>query len=79
MVYDGNAVQAGSTPNLTLNPLAGIQTMTGFMLQVGLGDAARGTVDYNSLFAVASTLFVFTFLTNVAAQIIVQRFREEYD
>ncbi len=73
------AIAAGSTPNLTLNPLAGIQTMTGFMLQVGLGDAARGTVDYNSLFAVASTLFIFTFLTNVAAQIIVQRFREEYD
>jgi phosphate transport system permease protein len=73
------AVAAGSTPNLTMNPLAGIQTMTGYMLQVGLGDAARGTVDYNSLFAVAAVLFVFTFLTNIAAHVIVTRFREEYD
>ncbi|MFN0148509.1 MAG: phosphate ABC transporter permease subunit PstC [Dehalococcoidia bacterium] len=73
------AIAAGSTPNLTLDPLAGIQTMTGFMLQVGLGDAARGTVDYNSLFAVASTLFVFTFMVNVLAQMIINRFREAYD
>jgi phosphate transport system permease protein len=73
------AIAAGSTPNLTLNPLAGIQTMTGFMLQVGLGDAARGTVDYNSLFAVATTLFIFTFMVNVLAQLIINRFREAYD
>lgn len=73
------AIAAGSTPNLTLMPLESIQTMTGFMLQVALGDAARGTLDYTSLFAVGSTLFVFTFILNVAAQIIVRRFREAYD
>ena len=37
------AVAAGSTPNLTLSPLEGIQTMTGFMLQVSGGDVARGS------------------------------------
>lgn len=73
------AVAAGSTPNLTLWPLETIQTMTGYMLQVGLGDAARGTADYNSLFAVGSTLFVLTFILNIAAQWIVARFREEYE
>lgn len=73
------AVAAGSTPNLTLDPLATIQTMTGYMLQVGLGDAARGTINYTSLFAVGSTLFVFTFILNVAAQLIVGRFREAYE
>ena len=73
------AVAAGSTPNLTLNPLESIQTMTGFMLQVGLGDAARGTSQYESLFAVALALFVLTFALNIAAQIIVQRFQEKYD
>jgi phosphate transport system permease protein len=73
------AVAAGSTPNFTLNPLATIQTMTGYMLQVGLGDAARGTINYTSLFAVASTLFVFTFSLNVVAAWIVTRFREAYD
>ncbi|MBA4180601.1 MAG: phosphate ABC transporter permease subunit PstC [Anaerolinea sp.] len=73
------AVAAGSTPNLTLMPLESIQTMTGYMLQVGLGDAGRGTVQYTSLFAVASTLFVFTFMINVLATIIVNRYREAYD
>lgn len=73
------AIAAGSTPNITLLPLESIQTMTGYMLQVGLGDAARGTTDYTSLFAVASTLFVFTFIVNVAASLIVAKFREAYD
>ena len=72
------AVAAGSTPNLTLSPLEPVQTMTGYMLQVGLGDASRGTIDYQSLFAVGATLFVMTFMLNVAAQWFVRRFREEY-
>jgi phosphate transport system permease protein len=73
------AVAAGSTPNLTLSPLHSIQTMTGYMLQVGLGDAARGTVDYQSIFAVGSMLFMMTLVLNVVATLIVSRFREEYE
>lgn len=73
------AVAAGSTPTMSLLPLQSIQTMTGYMLQVGLGDAARGTIQYTSLFAVASALFVFTFATNVAAAAIVAKFRQAYD
>lgn len=73
------AVAAGSTPNLTLMPLESIQTMTGYMLQVALGDAARGTINYTSLFAVASTLFVFTLTLNVIASWTVNRFREAYE
>ena len=73
------AVAAGSTPNLTMWPLDTVQTMTGYMLQIGLGDAARGTAEYDSLFAVGSTLFVMTFLLNMGAQVFVARFREEYD
>lgn len=73
------AVAAGSTPNLTLSPLESIQTMTGYMLQVGLGDAARGTIDYQSLFAVGAMLFVMTFTLNALAQWVVARFREVYD
>jgi phosphate transport system permease protein len=72
------AIAAGSTPNLTLWPLSTIQTMTGYMLQVGLGDAARGTVQYQRLFAVGTTLFVITFLFNIGATLFVNRFREEY-
>jgi phosphate transport system permease protein len=49
------------------------------MLQVGLGDAARGTIDYQSLFAVGSMLFLITLSLNVAATLIVNRFREAYE
>ncbi|MXY72501.1 MAG: ABC transporter permease subunit, partial [Dehalococcoidia bacterium] len=73
------AVAAGSTPNLSLSPLESIQTMTGYMLQVALGDAARGTTDYTSLFAVGALLFLMTFVLNVGAQIVVRRFREAYE
>jgi phosphate transport system permease protein len=73
------AIAAGSTPFLTLSPLQSIQTMTGYMLQVGLGDAARGTIDYQSIFAVGLTLFVITLIFNIAATIIVGRYREEYE
>ena len=73
------AIAAGSTPFLTLMPLESIQTMTGYMLQVGLGDAARGTVDYQSIFAVGLMLFIITLIFNIAATIIVGRYREEYE
>ncbi|HWO93165.1 MAG TPA: phosphate ABC transporter permease subunit PstC [Dehalococcoidia bacterium] len=73
------AVAAGSTPNLTLSPLESIQTMTGYMLQIGLGDAARGTVQYQSIFAVGLMLFLTTLIFNLAAEFVVRRFREQYD
>lgn len=72
------AVAAGSTPNLSLSPFEPVQTMTGYMLQIGTGDAARGTIAYTSLFAVGSMLFLFTFFFNIAAQVLVRRFREVY-
>lgn len=73
------AVAAGSTPRLSLNPFDSVQTMTGYMLQIGLGDAARGTPQYTSLFAVGFSLFVMTFALNILATWFVRKFREEYD
>lgn len=71
-------VAAGSTPNLTANPLESIQTMTSYIVQVSLGDTPHGTVEYGSIFAVGMTLFVLTFLLNILAQYIARKFREEY-
>ena len=73
------AVAAGSTPNLTVLPLESIQTMTGYMLQVALGDAARGSVEYQTLFAVGSLLFLMTLAFNMAAHVVIQRFQEVYE
>lgn len=72
------SLAAGSTPTLTFNPLDSIQTMTAYIVQVSLGDVARGSVEYGSIFAVGMTLFIFTFLLNILAQYISRRFREEY-
>lgn len=72
------AVAAGSTPKLTLDPTVSIQTMTGFIVQVFTGDATYGSTIYYSVYAVGITLFIFTLLTNLLAQYISRRFREEY-
>ncbi len=69
---------AGSTPNMTLNPLESIQTMTAYIVQVSLGDTPHGSVEYGSIFAVGLTLFIITFLLNIVAQYVAKRFREEY-
>lgn len=70
---------AGATPKLTFNPLESIQTMTAYIVQVSLGDTPRGTVEYQTIFGVASLLFVITLSLNIFAQRILNRFREVYD
>jgi len=70
---------AGATPNLTMNPLESIQTMTAYIVQVSLGDTPAGTLTYQTLFAVASVLFLVTLCLNIAANIIMKRFQEVYE
>lgn len=72
-------IAAGATPRMTLNPLESVQTMTAFIVQVSFGDAPFGSVNSQSIYAVGTTLFLMTLLMNVVSNIIVQRFREEYD
>ena len=73
------AIAAGNLPNLTLNPLESIQTMTAYIVQVSLGDTPQGTIVYKSLFAVAMTLFLITLAMNILSQWILSRFRETYE
>ena len=72
------AIAAGSTPKLTANPLESIQTMTGYIAQVALGDSSKGTVDYSSIFAVGFALFVLTLSLNLISVRLVRRFRQVY-
>jgi phosphate transport system permease protein len=69
---------AGSTPNLSLNPLESFQTMTSFIVQVALGDAPTGSIEYQALFAVGMTLFVMTLVMNVISQALLARYRDVY-
>lgn len=70
---------AGATPNLTLNPLESIQTMTAYIVQVSLGDTPAGTLAYKTLFAVGSVLFVITLTLNIIANRVMRHFREVYE
>ncbi len=69
---------AGARPNLTLNPLETIQTMTAFIVQVSLGDTPAGSIAYHTLYAVGLLLFLITFSLNFVAQRILRRYREKY-
>lgn len=73
------ALAAGSLANLTANPLESIQTMTAFIVETGKGDIAVGTLQYNSIFVVAGLLFLITLVINLAANLLLKRYREVYE
>jgi phosphate transport system permease protein len=72
------AIAAGNLPNLTANPFESIQTMTAYIVQAVGGEAGRGSMTYQSIFAVGALLFLITFALNLGAQRFVRRFREVY-
>jgi phosphate transport system permease protein len=73
------AIAAGNRPNLTWNPLEGMQTMTGFIAAAGSGDLPTASLDYKTIFAVGALLFVITFVMNMLSIRLVRRFREVYE
>lgn len=73
------SLAAGNTPNMTWNPLHSIQALTAYIVQIALGEAPHGTIEYQSLFAVAMLLFLITLSLNFVAHRILRRFREVYD
>lgn len=72
------AVAAGNLPTTALNPFSQMQTMSAYIVQAVGGEAARGSLTYQSIFAVGALLFVMTFTLNVVAQRLVRRYREIY-
>jgi phosphate transport system permease protein len=69
---------AGMQPSLTLNPLASIETMTTYIVQIIGGDASYGEPKYLSLFAVGLTLFAITLTLNILSGFVLRRYREVY-
>jgi phosphate transport system permease protein len=72
------AIAAGIYPNLTLNPLEPIETITAYIVQISLGDLPFGTIEYLSIFAVGFTLFVITLIFNTLAFWFKSKIRETY-
>lgn len=66
-------IAAGANPQMTLNPLKSIQTMTGYMVNVSMGDVTHGTIEYKTIFAVGTALFVMTFVLNLIAKAFIKK------
>ena len=75
------SIAAGNLPPADLpavNPFQQVQTMTAYIVQAVGGEAPRGSVTFQAIFAVGALLFLITFAMNLIAQRFVRRFREEY-
>lgn len=70
---------AGSMPQLTLNPMQSVMTITTYMAETASGDIVFGSIRYKSIFAAGITLFVFTLLLNSLSFYIRKKYQEKYD
>jgi phosphate transport system permease protein len=72
-------IAAGLSPQWGVNPLQAMETMTAFIAATAKGDIATGSVAYKTIFAVGTTLFVITFVTNLISIRFVRRYRQVYE
>jgi phosphate transport system permease protein len=72
------SIAAGSTPKLTLNPIESIQTMTGYITQISLGEAPYGSLEYQTIFSVGLTMFFLVFIVNMIGNYVTQRYWRHY-
>ncbi|WP_233578110.1 phosphate ABC transporter permease subunit PstC [Tautonia sociabilis] len=70
---------AGVKPQIVLNPLRSVETMTAYIVNVMKGEAAVGSAEHLSLYAVGMALFAITLAMNIVSGIILKHFREEYE
>jgi phosphate transport system permease protein len=68
------AIAAGQQATLTFDPRHAVQTMTAYIVQISLGDVARGTLEHRTLFVVGTMLFVITFAMNILSHRLRRRF-----
>ncbi|MBQ81429.1 MAG: phosphate ABC transporter permease subunit PstC [Crocinitomicaceae bacterium] len=73
------AIAAGQHPKLTADPTVAIETITGYIVQVCLGDVPHASIEYKTIFVAGLTLFVITYLMNNLSFIIKRKFKEEYE
>lgn len=65
--------------NFRFAPHEGSQTMTAYMVQIFLGDAGFGTVEYYSSYAVGATLFIMTLILTLIGNWVLYKYREHYE
>ena len=71
-------IAGGTKPQFTLDPTESVQTMTGFIAQISIGETAQGSIEFKSLFAVGAALFLMTLVLNLISGWVVRRYRTAY-
>jgi phosphate transport system permease protein len=71
-------IAMGSQPNFGGSPLESMQAMTAYIVQVVGGETPRGSITFESIFAVGSALFLMTLTLNLVSYWFVRRYRETY-
>lgn len=69
---------AGLVPTMTLDVLQPSQTITAFIANRAGGDLPTGSIEYLSIFAVGTVLFLITFVINIIAQYVLARQRRRF-
>ena len=71
-------IAMGAQANFGGSPLQGMQAMTAYIVQVVGGETPRGSITFESIFAVGAMLFLMTLTLNLVSYWFVQRYREIY-
>lgn len=58
------SIAAGQFPNLTLNPLVPVETMTTFIIKISQGTVGFGELEFKTIFTVGMVLFLLTLALN---------------
>lgn len=72
-------VAAGNTPNLSFNLTEAHQNMAAFIAATARADISAGSIAYETIFAVGTTLFIMTFALNLIAIRFVRKYRQVYE
>lgn len=72
-------LQLADKPLSAFDPRSEVQPMTGYMVQIFLGDTSNFGVEYRSSYAVAAALFVITFILTIIGHRVRVRFRQAYE
>jgi phosphate transport system permease protein len=72
-------IAGGQQANLSLNPYESYQSMAAFIAATARGDIPTGSLEYETIFVVGMTLFVFTLILNIVAIRLVRKYRQVYE
>jgi phosphate transport system permease protein len=72
-------IAAGQQPQLTLNPLVPVETITAYIVQVSSGDVPQDSIEYKTIFAAGISLFMLTFILNNISYWINKKYQQRYE